>query len=139
MSKARSPRDVCSMTMGTRGLMRGSYLMQAPLAACTRRFLWGCLGGPQFRRGLGFFLLGRPDALARTRELDGDRLDVFHDAVEGLLQPQVGSETLVAAAVPELCDHLVGVLARPLRLLADERAHLLVVDLEAELVLDRLA
>ena len=52
MSNERSPRDVCSITMGSAG---SSGLLAA-----------GC---PQFRLAGGLFLVGRPDRLARRRGL----------------------------------------------------------------------
>src|SRR5471032_418262 len=112
MSKARSPREVCSTTMGIRGI---SLLLAA--------------GGPKFW-GLGrLLLLRRPDRLARFVQLRRDGLDLGHDAVERLLQADVVADAVGAALGDELVDVLVGLAGRT-QLLAD----LLVRDLNAELV-----
>src|SRR4051812_38765292 len=76
MSKARSPRDVCSTTIGTNGL----------IALLTSR----C---PEFRLAgrslLLLLLLRRPQLLARLGELGVDPLHLTGDAVERLAQAQV--------------------------------------------------
>src|SRR6185437_14934320 len=92
MSNARSPREVCSTTMGTNGLIRLSLLAA-----------WG----PQFRAGLGLLLLRRPDALARLVQLLRDRLHLGRDAVERLLQPQVVAHAVGAALRDEVVDVLL--------------------------------
>src|SRR5438445_562675 len=74
MSNERSPRDVCSITIGINGLMSG-WLLAA--------------GGPQFRLCRRFFLVRGPDPLARLGLLGGDTLDVRDDAVEGSGQADV--------------------------------------------------
>src|SRR5438270_8256704 len=116
MSNARSPREVCSTTMGTRGLI--------PFAPPSLS------GDPDFRIGRGLLLLGRPEFLARPREIDRDRLDLGDDPIERAAEPEVLAQGLVAAALPDPLDHLVRVLlARLLRLLADELPQLVVGDL----------
>src|SRR5581483_1170684 len=117
MSNARSPRDVCSTTMGINGLISRS------LAA----------GGPDLRLGLGLVLLGGPNALTCLVQLGGDRLDLGGDLVEGLLQAQVVADAVGAAGLDERVDVF-------LRLpgLGELAADLLVGDLDAELVGDRL-
>src|SRR6185437_16241101 len=118
MSNARSPREVCSTTMGTNGLIDSSLLAA-----------WG----PQFRAGRGLLLLRRPDALARLVQVGRDRLDLGRDAVEGLLEAEVVADPVGAALLDELLD--VGlVLAGVAQLLPD----LVVGDLEPELLGDRL-
>src|SRR5689334_25189594 len=95
MSKARSPRDVCSTTMGISGI---SSLLAT----------WG----PKFR-GLGrLLLLRRPDALARLVQLGRDRLHLGRDAVECLLHAQVVADAVGAALGDELLDVLVGLARR---------------------------
>ena len=116
MSKARSPRDVCSITMGTSGLM------QAPC----------CRGSTILRSGLGFSFSG-VQSLSRARELDRDPLDLGRDPVEGLAQPEVGAQRVVAAGFTDLGRELLGVFG-VVRLLADQLVDLLVGDLDAELV-----
>src|SRR5581483_2108519 len=89
MSNARSPRDVCSTTIGIRG-------MSSLLAA-------GC---PHLLRRARLFLVlvGSPELLARRRLLRRDRLHLGGDAVERLLHAQVGAHALCAAALEELVD-----------------------------------
>src|SRR5437870_2673649 len=74
MSNARSPRDVCSMTIGINGLIRF-----APPSLS---------GGPDFRLDR-LLLLRRPQLLPRPCELDGDPLHLRGDPVEGAAQPKV--------------------------------------------------
>src|SRR5919108_2669929 len=95
-------------------------------------------GGPQFRRGVWSFLLGCPKLLARGRELDWNTLDLGGDAVERCAQPEVGAELLERAGCSQLGDRLVGIVLGRLRLLPDQLLHLLVGDLQLELVGDRL-
>src|SRR5437016_4026646 len=116
MSKARSPREVCSITIGINGLI--SLL----LLSLSRR--------PDVSHCFGLLLLGCPKLLACAREVDRDRLDLGDDTVERAAQQQVLAEELVAAVVPELRDDGLGVLlARLACLLADEVLQLVVGDL----------
>src|SRR5438105_1556658 len=103
MSNDRSPRDVCSITIGINGLIDWS----------PERCSYGLLatGGPQLRFGGGLFLFGRPELVARFRELDRDRLRLGGQSVECCLQPQVLAKALVVTVRPDIRDHLVGVLA----------------------------
>src|SRR5690349_15211067 len=94
MSKARSPRDVCSTTMGTRGLMvlasfsvvRAVPACRGSLATAQWRSSWAVgrsgrplrrlrPGRPQARGRVlaGRFLLGRPELVAGLGLLDGYR------------------------------------------------------------------
>src|SRR5262245_6970755 len=118
MSKARSPREVCSTTIGINGLICSSLLAT-----------W-C---PQLRLGRLALLLRRPDALTRGGKLGRDRFDLRRDPVERLLHPQVVAHAVRPALLDELLDVLVR-LAGLTQLLAD----LVVRHLEAELVRDRL-
>src|SRR3954453_22790329 len=118
MSKLRSPREVCSITIGINGLIRVS------LAS----------GGPQFRNVFALFLLGRPDRLARFRLRHRDALHIGRDAVERELEAYVLAPLLLRPVQPEVLDQLVGVLARGLRLLPDRSLHVVVRDRQVELV-----
>src|SRR5919197_4036176 len=101
MSNGRSPREVCSMTIGIRGLIdrppiheRGGVWgpgrfptsskeggcvgetwfpprTRAEGERCSCRLL--ASGGPQFRVGFGLFLVGRPELLSRFRDVRRDR------------------------------------------------------------------
>src|ERR1700686_955898 len=93
MSNARSPREVCSTTIGIFGLIGFSFLLGA--------------GGPQlvrFLRLLLLFLLRRPNRLAGFGLLGRDRLDVGGNPVNGLLQAQIGANAIGAAVRDELLD-----------------------------------
>src|ERR687885_864376 len=150
MSNDRSPRDVCSITIGMRGLMAGApsfsrfdwsfqtvargspYGLTVTPQAASRRLL--ATGGPQFRLCLRRFLVRCPDRLARTLLLERDPLHLRGDAVEGSGEPQALALRLVGAAFAQLPQHAVSVLEA----LADRLIDLLVGDLDPELVGDRL-
>src|SRR5579884_2180232 len=117
MSKARSPREVCSTTIGISGIR------SAPLRA----------GGPEFRGFRRLLLLRRPDALARLVQVGCDRLRLGGDAVERLLAAQVVAERVCSALCDEALDVLVGFAG-----LAQVAAAVVVGDLDAELVRNRL-
>src|SRR5712692_6163638 len=124
MSNARSPREVCSTTIGIRGLMRSL------LAG------WG----PQFLLGRRAILLRSPDALTRRfllcalgRLLLGDRLDLGDDPVERLAQADALADAVGAALGEELVN--VGLLLACAEQLG---ADLLVGHVQPELVGDRL-
>ena len=86
MSKARSPRDVCSITIGTSGLM------QAP-----------CYRGSTTSSAVSGFSFSGVQSLSRaSRELHRDPLDLGGEPVERPAQTQVGAQRLVAPALPDL-------------------------------------
>src|SRR6266480_2909144 len=114
MSNERSPRDVCSITIGMSGLI---WLLLAS-------------GGPQFRLCLGLFLVGRPDRLAGGRLLGRNPLDLRGDPVERARQPHRLALRLVGAGLPRLRDDRVAVLEA----IAERLVDLLVADRDAELV-----
>src|SRR5215472_15538855 len=96
MSKARSPREVCSTTIGISGLI--SLLLLDLLPA----------GYPQFLLcRLPFFLAGRPDAASGVRKLLRDRRDVCSDAVDRPSKPEIRADPVGAACVHELLDIFV--------------------------------
>src|SRR4029453_1459201 len=109
MSNERSPRDVCSITIGINGLMQSPCFRSGSGA-------WG----PQLRLGFGGFLVGTPGRVARLGLPERDRLDRGRDPVEGRAQAQVLAQVLLPAVLPQILDHLVGVLAGRLGLLAHE-------------------
>src|SRR5918911_152045 len=120
MSNERSPREVCSITIGMSGLI-------APLLLTGR--------GPQSCLCLVSFLLGCPELLARGREVGGDPLHLGGDAVEGAGEAKRLALLLPAARLAELRDRLVGVLVAEPKLVLE----LLVGDLDPELARDRVA
>src|SRR5262245_45485544 len=117
MSNERSPRDVCSITIGMRGLMSG-WLLAA--------------GGPQFRLCRLLFLVRCPDPLACLRLLGRNPLDLRRDAVERLGEAHVLAFRLVDAGGARLLDHLLRLVEPVLKDLVD----LVVADLDPELVRD---
>src|SRR3954454_4828691 len=119
MSNDRSPRDVCSITIGINGLIQ-----VPPLAS----------GGPQFRVGLGLFLVGCPDCLTCCRLLRRDALDLGRDAIERTGEPHRLALRGVRAGLASLLDDLVAFLEA----LAEGLVDLLVRHVDAELVRSRL-
>src|SRR5947207_6549829 len=116
MSNARSPRDVCSTTIGIRGI---SSLLAA-----------GC---PHLLRSLRLFLVGCPKLVACLRLLGRDWCHLGGNAVERLLHAQVGADAISAAVLEELVDVLLD-FPLPAQLVAN----LVVRHLQRELVRDRL-
>src|SRR6266511_50949 len=119
MSNDRSPREVCSITIGINGLMSGWLL---------------ATGGPQFRLRLGFFLVWRPDALARLGLLGWNALDFSRDPVESAGQAHRLTLRLVRARSSRLLDHLFGLFEA----VAEGLVDLLVAHLDAQLIRGRL-
>ena len=120
MSNARSPRDVCSTTIGISGLMSPPSLP-----------------GVHIFIPVGAFSFSGVQSFSRARASSiGIRSTRFHDLVECLAHPQVAAQLLEARALARGDEQRVRILAGLLRLLADECLDLLVRDLEAELVGD---
>src|SRR3954452_17869213 len=91
MSKARSPRDVCSTTIGTNGL-----IALAPSCIARGRPASALAWRPQLGLGLlGLVLLGRPQLLAGSGRLEADRFGELHGAVEGESQTHVLAHALL--------------------------------------------
>ena len=123
MSNERSPREVCSITIGINGLMAGL------LAA----------GGPQLRVGRRLLLVGRPELVARLGDLGRDRLDVRDEAVERGAQPEILADRLLLAVRPDVLDDPFDVLlAGGLGLLADVRLDFVVRHLDPGALGERL-
>jgi len=120
MSNARSPREVCSITIGINGLM-----WQAP-----------CFRGSRVSFPRRPLLFGRPQLLAGAGELDRDSLHVGCNPVHRFAHAQVFAQELVPAACKHAVDDLLGVVALGVCVLADECAQLFVRHLEAGLVGD---
>src|SRR5919199_2510638 len=114
MSNERSPREVCSITIGINGLIE--------LLLAGR--------GPQSCLCLLSFLLRGPELLARGREVGGDPLHLGRDAVERAREAKRLALLIPAARLAELRNRLVGVLVAEPELLLE----LLVGDGDAELV-----
>ena len=164
MSNARSPREVCSTTIGTSGLFRigsrsligravyeglGGVLTSTAGSraspSCSRVQPTGAAVTPGVqifpgsrarpRDALVALLLGRPDRLARRRLLDRDRLRGLDHEVGRLAQPDLLAQQLVAAALAQAVEELLRVV---LALAGPERLEQVVVgDLDALGVGDR--
>src|SRR5919108_3807161 len=91
-------------------------------------------GGPQFRLGLGFFLVGRPDPLSRLGLLGRDSLYVRRDPVERTSEAHRFPLRLVDARFAGLCDHLL----RLVEAVTKRSIDLLVGNLNSEPVRGRL-
>src|SRR5271166_1909156 len=93
MSNARSPREVCSTTIGTSGLMVLPLVSLRRPDSSRRLARRSPIGrGPQTARlgGLGVLqLLGRPQLLAGLRLGEGDRLGGGRDQLDGLARGEV--------------------------------------------------
>ena len=96
MSNDRSPRDVCSITIGISGAH--PVLLRRDPAEPDRR-------GPQLRLAGGLLLVRRPDRLARGMGLRRDRLHLGGEPVECGAQPQVLAERLLVPVRPDVLDH----------------------------------
>src|SRR2546430_11660174 len=136
MSNDRSPREVCSITMGINGLMSGWLLRrrlrcrppEAGPAAPARPS--SATGGPQFRLGGWLFLVGRPDGFAGSGLLGRDALDLDDSAVEGAGKAHAFALRVVRTRLACLLDDLV----RLFEAVAEGLVDLLVRNLDPELV-----
>src|SRR5262245_44827831 len=119
MSNERSPREVCSITIGINGLI-SSWLLAA--------------GSPEFRLCRRLFLVGCPDCLAGGGLVGWNAFHLARHAIEGASKADVLALGLVNARGAGLLDHLVGLLeARSKHLV-----HVLVGDVDVEPVGDGL-
>src|SRR6266511_6108221 len=139
MSNERSPREVCSITIGINGLIGApsnfSRIDWSFQTAHRKRCHSGWLlatGGPQFRLFRRFLLFGGPDALPRLRLFRRNGFDLRDHAVKRPGQAESLPLGLVRARRARLLDHLV----RLLEPLEKGLLHLLVGHLDAELVRD---
>src|SRR3954451_4416918 len=106
MSNARSPRDVCSTTIGTRGLMEAAVYRRRSAAlsdsAVARR-------PESLGLRLGFLrLTRRPDLLAGRRLLERDRLGRLDDYVGRLAHPDLVAKHLIAALGAKPLEQALG-------------------------------
>src|SRR3954452_4795715 len=137
MSKARSPRDVCSTTMGTRGLMllalfRSSIRIPAGVRKAVgdgseeptnRIFPGSASGGHRARAGAGplrtrgpdglfdprlVLLVGRPQLVARPRLVLGDRPGVLGEEVDRRALGEVLLDLVEATRLLEALAQLLG-------------------------------
>src|SRR2546423_1607794 len=108
MSNARSPRDVCSTTIGTRGLISAGQ-SSGPLAAALGSARLTRAGCPQPALALLRPLLLRgPQGLARRGLLERDRLRLGDHEVGRLAHPQLVAEQRVAARLAKAGQDPVG-------------------------------
>src|SRR5436190_6268815 len=116
MSNARSPREVCSTTIGTSGLMVLASFACTPgflpnvATARSRQFGWAGLlgtGCPQLpRTALLGFLAGRPQLPTCLRLLDADRLGLTDQQLARHLLRHVLAEVVEPATAPQLIHQL---------------------------------
>src|SRR5436190_5902661 len=100
MSKARSPREVCSTTIGTRGLIASQSIKARRAARNARRAAPSAVlaRGPEAAfAAFGLLLLGRPEPFACHRLLLRDRLRRAGDQLGGLPQSKLLAQQRVAA------------------------------------------
>src|SRR6478752_3797097 len=123
MSNARSPRDVCSTTIGTNGLIGSPPLPSAGLTGRPDR-------GLRDRR-LGLLVVSRcPQLLACCLLLGGDRRRDLTGPVERALEPELLARRLLRPRGKDLLHRGVDVFL--VGELIAQRAHeLLVADLDA--------
>src|SRR5438067_4989704 len=139
MSNARSPREVCSTTIGTSGLIvLASFASSAgflPNVAtgmlrpdCFRRTSEASAAGrPQLPAPLlGSFLAGRPQRVACLRLLDRDGLRLPDQQLRGLVVGDLLTHPLQAIVLAQVLEQLLRSAARPLRRPAERLSHLLV-------------
>src|SRR5436305_8032436 len=114
MSNARSPRDVCSTTIGTSGLIvLASFTCSAGFLPTLATASCGPDGSRLFRTGRpelpGFAtLLARcPDLLARPRLFNADGLGLANQQVERLAVGQLIPNALEAIGFAELLEQLL--------------------------------
>src|SRR3954449_11557161 len=123
MSKARSPRDVCSTTMGTRGLMvlgssrgSGGFLPETLATALrppdgSRRLRAALeLACPNVHRRRRRRLLParRPELAAHLRLPFGQRVDVLDHEFDGAALRDVVAQLVDAPGLLELTAQLLG-------------------------------
>src|SRR5271165_858577 len=114
MSKARSPREVCSTTIGTSGLIvLASVSLSRPDSSRRLAGRSGIGRGPQpagssGRARLLADLLGRPQLLARLRLRRRDRLGSGRDQLDGPARGQFLAHLLKAPAAAQVLQHLLG-------------------------------
>src|SRR5438270_13384442 len=114
MSNARSPRGVCSTTMGTSGLIvlasfapSGGFL--PTLATALGPADASAVGCPELPRPLRRRLLvGRPQRLASLRLLDRDRLGLAHEELHRLARGDILAQLLEATVLPPPIEQLLG-------------------------------
>src|SRR5437667_8502457 len=127
MANARSPRDVCSTTIGTSGLIgRAVYKSDPPGLRGARSF---GSGRPEAGLlGLSPVLLRRPELLAGGGLLYGYRLRRFGDHVRGLAEAKLLAQQRVASESTEALEQLFGRLVSIAR--AERREQLLLGDID---------
>src|SRR3954463_11513789 len=128
MSNARSPREVCSTTIGTNGL-----IALAPSGVQGRPGSARLAGGPQLGLWLlGIVLLGRPQLVASPGLLEADRLRYLDGPIEREPQADVLAHALLRWGGEDLLHHVLRVVeAGVLRVLEDQGLKLVVVDGDA--------
>src|SRR5262249_11847095 len=130
MSKARSPREVCSTTIGTRGLMARDSI-EAGRRTCERAGLV-VAGRPELCLFLlALLLLGSPDLLPRLGLLEGNRLRRLGDDVDRLAHDDVLAHHRVAPVLAQAAEELLGCRALVFGGVGERLEHLLLARLQS--------
>src|SRR5947209_6815856 len=128
MSNARSPREVCSTTIGTSGLIVlasfassagflpnvatvqiGSGRLLRVLRTVARHRLGSAPGRPQLPgAALARFLLRRPQLVSRLGLLDADGLCLAHEQLQRLLARHLLAHPLQAIGLAQLLEEFPG-------------------------------
>src|SRR5205085_2906733 len=144
MSNARSPREVCSTTIGTSGLIvLASFASSAGflpnVATAVRRpggiqRTYECSSAarrPQLAApGLGALLVRRPQLVAGFRLLDRDRFCLADQHLDGLTTRDLLAHARQAVPFAQLLEYLRGRRASPLRRRLERLAHFIVARLD---------
>src|SRR5271154_2062169 len=132
MSNARSPREVCSTTIGTSGLIVLA-LVSLRRSDSSRRLAGRCrIGGcPQAARLLGgvrpgALLLRRPQLFASLRLRDRDRRGPGRDQLDGLARGEILANLLEAPALAQVRQQRLWLHPLPLRGRRDHLEQLLI-------------
>src|SRR4051794_846300 len=122
MSNARSPRDVCSTTMGTSGLIDLAFLCVAGRDSFRGRAECPSCGessecpvsalrprSPELARSRPRLLaLGSPEFVARFGLLDRDRLGLLGQQIERATSRHIAVQRLLAAGAAQALEQLRG-------------------------------
>src|SRR5580692_8882283 len=129
MSNARSPREVCSTTIGTSGLIvlasvslhrpdssrPGGWrariyrlAVRRPQPAGLLRRIWLGASRALGAGALGAFLLGRPQLLARLCLLERDRLGGLRDQLHRAPRREILAQLVFAADGAQTLEQLLG-------------------------------
>src|ERR1051325_4345221 len=110
MSKALSPREVCSTTMGTSGLIvLDSFASSGGFLPECSSGVRSASGGPELPgRLFGRLVTRGPQLLSRLGLLDADRLGLAHQELDGLAGRDLLAEAVKAVGLAQPIEQLLG-------------------------------